>query len=194
MPITDSMWNAPKFQTKLENVNNFFLIFKLNYDTKVIKTKQKLLFKGNCLKYGLKLFESHFTKEEFQHSNFGHARFSQRTYHYPHWKFDSTDSSDSDDFSKAVWDRIRRQRYQKLAQTIHNQTHFSRNRRKEWELDELKNRQESSRMDFYHRRRTFKTQNYSFGYETWSRNIKCSQYLTNTPKAPCYTIVHNIWI
>ena len=44
------------------------------------------------------------SKEEFQHSNFGHARFSQRTNHYPNWKFDSSDSSDSDDFSKAVWD------------------------------------------------------------------------------------------
>ena len=38
-------------------------------------------------------------EEEFQHSNFDHARFSQRTYHYPNWKFDS---SDSDDVSKAV--------------------------------------------------------------------------------------------
>ena len=52
-----------------------------------------------------------------------------------------------------------------------NQTHFSRNQRKNLKLDELKNHRESSRMDFYQPRRTFKTQNYSFGYETRSRKI-----------------------
>ena len=33
-----------------------------------------------------------------------------------------------------------------------NQTYFSRNQHKDWKLDELKNRQESSIMDFYHPR------------------------------------------
>ena len=69
-----------------------------------------------------------------------------------------------------VWDGIRRRQYRKMAQQS-NQTHFSRNRRKDWQLDELKNHQESSRMDFYHTRRMFKTQNYSFGYETQEERI-----------------------
>ena len=48
--------------------------------------------------------DSNDSKEEFQHANFVHVRFSQRTYHCLHWKFDS---SGSDDVSKAVWDRER---------------------------------------------------------------------------------------
>ena len=37
-------------------------------------------------------------------------------------------------------------------------------------MGELNNHQELSKMDFYHLR-TFKTQNYSFGYETQSRKV-----------------------
>ena len=68
-------------------------------------------------------FDSSVLEEEFQHSNFGYVRFSQRTYYHPNWK---NDSSDFDNVSKTDWDIIRNRQYQKMIQRS-NQTNFSIN-------------------------------------------------------------------
>ena len=88
-------------------------------DKKINFTSIKFYFHKQCWS-----FDSSDSEEELQHSNFGHARFSQKTYH-PNWKIDS---SDSNDVSKTIWDRIRRRQYQKMVQRS-NQTHFRRNQR-----------------------------------------------------------------